>query len=90
MEYLIEIRINNEVTHVVNVEKDKRINKMVASATNYMYCSKFRVKERALKVAKNIPNAVVVPSFGGFVTSTKTSVAPIASKVNKPTPYRSI
>ena len=90
MEYLIEIKKGNEVTHVVNVLRDKTISLSVASHTGYQYATKFKVKERAAKIAAKIENAVVVHSFGGYVNSSKSSVAPIQSKVNSKSAYRSI
>lgn len=89
-EYLIEVLKNNEVTHVVTIQGDKSISLNVASETNYKYASKFKNKERAVKVAEKIDGARVVPSFGGYVNSTKTIVAPIRNKVNKSHFYKSI
>jgi preprotein translocase subunit SecD len=90
MEYLIEVKKGNEVTHVVNVLKDKSVSLSVASYSGYQYATKFKVKDRALKVAAKIEGAQVVHSFGGYVNSSKTSVAPIQSKVNGKSAYRSI
>ena len=90
MEYLIEVKKGNDVTHVVNVMRDKSVSLSVASQAGYQYATKFKVKERALSVAAKIPGAVVVHSFGGYVNSSKTSVAPIQSKVNGKSAYRSI
>ena len=91
-EYLIEVLRDGQVTHVVNVNIKNRKEATLSAATRagYLHCTKFKVKGEAVKVAKKIDGAQVVPSYGGYVNSSKTSVAPIQSKVNKNPPYRSI
>ena len=91
-EYLIEVLKDGDVTHVVGVDIKKRTSHHLYPATKQGYndATKFKVKQRALDVAKKIPDARVVPSYGGYVESSKSSVAPIAGKVNKFGPYRSI
>ena len=91
-EYLIEVLRDGQVTHVVNVNIKNRKEATLSLATQagYQHCTKFKVKGEAEKVAKRIDGAQVVPSFGGYVNSSKSSVAPIQSKVNRKTPYRSI
>ena len=91
-EYLIEIVQDTEVTHVVNVniQNRKEATLSIASAAGYHHCTKFKVEKHALKVAAKFTGSRVVPSFGGYVNSTKSSVAPLANKVNGATPYRSI
>ena len=91
-EYLIEVLKDGEVTHVVNVNiRDrKQATLSIASAAGYHHCTKFKVEKHAQKVADKFPGSRVVPSYGGYINSTKTSVAPIANKVNASTPYRSM
>lgn len=91
-EYLIEVSANGEVTHVVNVDiKDRRKHSLsIASEAGYKHCTKFKSKPTAIKLAEKIPGALVVPSFGGYVSSTKSLVAPIQSKVNGTKPYRTM
>lgn len=91
-EYLIEVQEYGEATHVVivNIKNRKEHTLTVASADGYLHCTKFKNKGTATKLASKIPNAVVVPSYGGYVRSTKSSVAPLANKVNGSVPYRSI
>lgn len=88
-EYLIEIVQDEEVTHVVNVniKNRKESTLSVASASGYQYCTKFKNKETAEKVAKKHAGSRVVPSFGGYVNSTKSAVAPIGNKVNSKTAF---
>lgn len=71
---------------MATVERDGRIS----LTTNFGFATKFKVKERALKVVSNIKGGEVVPSFGGFITSSKNSVVPKQSPVNKSQPYRSV
>lgn len=71
---------------MVLVEKDRSISK----TTNFGFATKFKVKERAVKVANKIVGAEVVPSFGGFVYGTKRIVSPKQSPINKSQPYRSV
>lgn len=91
-EYLIEIVKDNEVTHVAIVDiKDRRKHSLtIASAAGYKHCTKFKSKSTAIKLAEKIDNARVVPSYGGYVNSTKSHVAPIQSKVNGTKPYRTM
>lgn len=90
-EYFIQIKKGNEVTHVVTMAADRKTPTLaVATTEGFKYASKFKVKDRALKVASKIQGAEVVPSFGGFVNSTKSSVAPIQSKVNGHSAYKTI
>ena len=88
-EYLIEIVADGEVTHVVNVDiKDRKKSTLsVASESGYKYCTKFKNKETATKVAKKHEGSRVVPSFGGYVNSQKSAVAPIGNKVNSKTAF---
>ena len=89
-EYLIEVlNNNNEVTHVVNVNiKNRKEHSLsVASETGYKYCTKFKNKSTAESLSKKIENSRVVPSFGGYVNSQKSAVAPSQSKVNSRTHF---
>lgn len=91
-EYLIEIVTNDNVTHVavVDIKDRKKHSLIIASAAGYKHCTKFKSKPTAIKLAEKIDNARVVPSYGGYINSTKSSVAPIQSKVNGTKPYRTI
>lgn len=90
-EYMIEVLTNNEVTHIVNREHStKKISVVILTETNVKYSTKFRSRETAQKIAKNVNGARVVPYYGGIVNSSKTSVAPKDNKVNRSTPYRTI
>jgi hypothetical protein len=71
---------------MVLVEKDRSIS----FTANFGFCTKFKVKDRAVRIANKIKDSKVVPSFGGFVYSSKYSVTPKQSPVNKSQPYRSI
>lgn len=89
-EYLIEVlNKQNEVTHVVNVniKNRKESSLSIASESGYKYCTKFKNKATAIKVADQYEGSRVVPSFGGFVNSTKSAVAPIGNKVNNKTAF---
>lgn len=88
-EYLIEVVQDGEVTHVVNVniKNRKETTLSVATQSGYQYCTKFKNKETAHKVAEKINGARVVPSFGGFVNSQKSAVAEKGNKVNSKTAF---
>ena len=89
-EYIVQVKKNNEVTHVVIMAADRKTPTLtVASTEGFRYASKFKSKARAIKVAEKM-GGEVVPSFGGFVNSTKSTVAPIANKVNGRPAYRTI
>ena len=89
-EYIVQTKKGNEVTHVVVMAADRKTPTLtVASKEGFKYASKFKNKERAEKIAKKV-DGEVVPSYGGYVNSTKTAVAPLANKVNRTTPYRTI
>lgn len=87
-EYLIEVSNKaNEVTHVlnVNIKNRKEATLSIASAAGYQHCTKFKNKATAEGYAKRFEGAKVVPSYGGFVNSQKSAVAPVAGKVNSMT-----
>ena len=91
-EYLIEVLNKaNEVTHVVNVniKNRKEATTSIASESGYKYCTKFKNKTTAQQYAKRFEGSRVVPSFGGFVNSQKSAVAPLAGKVNSMTAHAS-
>lgn len=90
MEYIIEIIAGKDITHTVKVERDGTPSKLKVSTSAYEFATKFKVKERALKIAKGIPDSRVVPFFGGLVYSTKSSVAPKSRDNNKHSAYRSM
>ena len=88
-EFLIEIVKDDEVTHVVNVniKNRKESSLSIASESGYKYCTKFKNKATAEKVADQHKGSRVVPSYGGYVNSTKSAVAPINGKVNSKTAH---
>lgn len=75
-EYIIEVQQQGEVTHFILVERSGSISRLTANPSGFMYCTKFKNKTRAEKVAMTIVGARVVPSFGGIVYSSKSSVSP--------------
>lgn len=88
-EYVIEVsNKDGEVTHLVVMNGDRKTTSLtIASKSGYEFASKFKVKERAEKIAKKIEGAKAVLSFGGYVNSTKSAVAPINGKVNGKTAF---
>lgn len=90
VEYVIELVNGGFVVALVHREKDGRLTQVKPSPEAYMHVSKFRVKERAQKVADKYHNARLAQTYGGYVYGSKTSVAPLQSKVNKRPAYRSI
>lgn len=91
-EFLVEVFVGNNVTHIVNVEQQDRKKITVVEATNsaYKYCTKFRSKAVAQKVADKVNGAKVSPYYGIVTSGSKTTVTPKMSKVNKTTPYKTI
>lgn len=91
-EYIIEVcNKNGEVTHLVVMLGDRKTPSLtIATPSGYRLASKFKVKERAKKVSDKFDGSRVVPSFGGYVNSTKTCVAPLKNKVNSAPAYRTI
>jgi hypothetical protein len=86
-EYIVQIQKNNEVTHVVIMASDRKTPTLtIASQQGFHYASKFKSKERAQKIADKV-NGEVVPSFGGYVNSTKSSVGPKQGNVNSRTHF---
>jgi len=75
-EWVIEIE-KDGVPYFANVESDGRISFMRASPTSFSHCSKWRNKDRALRVLSKIPGATLVPTYGGYTYSSKSSVAPL-------------
>jgi len=61
----------------------------VSWTSNHQWASAFKSKARADALAKKV-GGVVVPSYGMVPRSSKSSVAPVASKINRSSPYRSI
>lgn len=89
-EYIVQVKKGNEVTHVVIMAADRKTPTLtVASQQGFHYASKFKNKKRASDIAKRV-NGEVVSSYGGYVNSSKSTVAPIANKVNRLTPYHTI
>lgn len=86
MEYIITTSAEQAIIHV---ERDGRTTHLVPSVSAYRTCTKFKSKQRAELIAKKVPGAVVVPYYGVVVTSTKSSVTPKQSHINRSTPYRS-
>jgi hypothetical protein len=90
-EYIVQVKKGSEVTHVVIMAADRKTPTLsIASQQGFHYASKFKSKDRASKVAKRFEGGEVISSFGGFVNSTKSAVAPIQNKVNASKPYRTI
>jgi hypothetical protein len=90
VEYVIELVNGDVVVALVHRERDGRLVTVKPSVDAYMHCTKFRIKDRAQAVADKYPNARLAATYGGFVYGSKTTVAPIQSKVNKRPAYRSI
>jgi hypothetical protein len=88
-EYLIEVQQDGKATHVVNVniKNRKETTLSVATTSGYQYCTKFKNKSTAEGYAKKIENAVVVPSFGGYVNSQKSAVGAKQGNVNSRTHF---
>lgn len=89
VEYVIEIVLNDAVEALIHVERDGRHTTVKPTVQGYSHVSKFRVKERAEKVAAKHENSRVVATYGGFVYGTKRLVSP-KQPDRKRSPYRSI
>lgn len=91
VEYVIEILLGDERIELLHVEKDGRFSRMPATPAGYAHVRKFRVKARAEAYAAKCSHTTrLAATYGGYVYGSKTSVAPIQSKVNKRPAYRSI
>jgi len=66
--------------HFANFERDGRISLCIASPSSFHHCSKWKVKARAEKALKKVPGGKLIQTFGGYVSSNKTSVAPLPEK----------
>lgn len=78
MEYVIEIAKPN-ATEYVSLSKG-----VVYTTRSIEFASKFKVQQRASKVAAGIVSATVQPFFGGVVTSNKSTVnGPQADKIRR-------
>jgi hypothetical protein len=89
-EYIIQVKKGSEVVSVVIMEADRKTPSLTAATKHgFHYASKFKNKVRAQKIADKVKGEVV-PSYGGYVNSTKSTVAPLANKVNDTKPYRTI
>lgn len=89
VEYVIEIVLGDAVQALVHVERDGRHTTTKPTPAGYSHVSKFRIKERAEKVAAKHENARVVATYGGYIYGTKRQVVPPQAD-NKRSPYRSI
>lgn len=91
VEYVIEILLGDELVELLHVEKDGRFSRIPATPAGYAHARKFRVKARAEAYAAKCAHTTrVVGTYGGYVYGSKSTVAPIQSKVNKRPAYRSI
>lgn len=90
VEYIIEIVEGGEVAALIHTERDGSLTRTKPSFDGYSHCKKYRIKERAEKVASKILNAVVSPTYGGYQYGTKRTVAPKQSKINRHSAYKSI
>lgn len=86
-EYIVQVKKGNEVESVVIMAADRKTPTLTAATERgFHFASKFKSKDRAQAVAKKV-NGEVVSSWGGFVSSTKSAVAPINNKVNSKTAF---
>ena len=69
-DWVIEV-IRDDVPYFAHVENDGRISLVRATPASYGYISKWRSKERALKVLAKVPEGQLVQTFGGYVFSSK-------------------
>ena len=90
IEYVIELLESGQVIALLHTERDGSHTKTRPTVDGYAHVSKYRVKARATKVADNYHNARVVPTFGGYVYGSKSTVMPLQSKVNRRSAYRSM
>lgn len=90
IEYVIELLNGTEVVALVHQERDGRVVTVKPSPAAYAHVSKWRVKTRAERVAGAFPNARLAATYGGFVYGAKSSVAPVQSKINRRSIYKSI
>jgi len=90
VEYVIELLSGADVIALVHRERDGRLTKVKPTPEAYAHVTKFRIKDRALAVADKYPNARVAATYGGYVYGSKSSVAPLQSKINRRSSYRSI
>lgn len=89
-EYIVQVKEGGEVTKVVIMAADRKTPTLAAAnAAGFQFASKFKVKDRAEKIAKRV-GGEVVNSYGGYVHGSKSSVAPLANKVNRSAPYKSM
>ncbi len=83
-DWMIEVE-REGVPHFVNIERDGRVSLVPASLQAFAHSSKWKVKDRALKVLSKLPpefHASVIQTFGGYVYSSK-------AKTSKPEHRRS-
>lgn len=90
VEYVIELVNGEFVVSLVHTERDGRLVQIQPTPAGYSHVTKYRVKARAEGIAARFPNARVAATYGGHVYGTKSSVAPVQSKVNRRSNYRSI
>lgn len=96
MNYLIEIVSKTGTVEAVgSQERDKTVSWTKPTPSGYQYCTKFKNKVRAERVANRVAIeyntrhqsscvAKVVPEFGGFVSGAKSTVAaPKADRVRR-------
>lgn len=90
VEYVIELLRGESVFALVHTERDGKEVLIAPTRESYSHVRKYRVKARAQKVADKYPNSRLAATYGGFIYGSKTTVAPIQSKVNRRSNYRSI
>lgn len=90
VEYVIELVEGDVVVALLHTERDGSHSRVKPSFDGYSHVRKYRVKERAQKIADKFPGARLAQTYGGYAYGTKTSVAPLQSKINKRPAYRSI
>jgi hypothetical protein len=90
VEYVIELINGDLVVALVHRERDGRLVTVKPSVEAYMHVTKFRVKDRAQAVADKYHNARLAATYGGYVYGSKTTVAPVQSKINRRPAYKSI
>jgi hypothetical protein len=72
-DWVIEV-IKDDVPYFAHLEKDGRISMVRATPASFGYVSKWRAKERALKVLAKVPDGHLVQTYGGYVYSSKSEI----------------
>lgn len=90
VEYVIELVNGGQVIALLHTERDGSLTKVKPTQDGYAHVSKYRVKARAQKIADKYSSARLAATYGGYVYGSKSTVAPVQSKVNRRSAYRSI